>query len=78
MFFSQPLHDYVAENNDHPERIVVAIKAIGNAGHVGSLKTLQKVLIGSSAEHAHLYVKIHAVTSLKNIAKKEPKSVSTQ
>ncbi|XP_020780334.2 LOW QUALITY PROTEIN: vitellogenin-2-like [Boleophthalmus pectinirostris] len=73
----KPLHNYAVENAANPERLIIALKAIGNAGHVGSLKTIQKFIpgIGIAAEHLPLHLKIQAVAALKNMAKKEPRMV---
>ncbi|KAK7889450.1 hypothetical protein WMY93_025010 [Mugilogobius chulae] len=72
-----PLLDYANENAADPEKLMVALKAIGNAGHPGSLKTLLKFVpsYGSIAEHLTLPLKIQAVVALKNIAKTEPRMV---
>ncbi|KAG2461603.1 VIT protein, partial [Polypterus senegalus] len=75
----QPLHDFAADaaSKAHQEDIVLALKALGNAGQPASLKRIQKFLPGFSSGASHMPVKVQvdAVMALRNIAKKEPKKV---
>ncbi|KAG2461597.1 VIT protein, partial [Polypterus senegalus] len=61
----------------HEEEIVLALKAIGNAGQPASLKRIQKFLPGIASGASQYPVKIQAdaVMALRNIAKKEPRKV---
>ncbi|KAJ1171299.1 hypothetical protein NDU88_003162 [Pleurodeles waltl] len=74
-----PLHDLAAEaaNNAHEEDMALALKALGNAGQLSSIKRIQKFLPGFSSSASQLPVRIQtdAVMSLRNIAKEDPKKV---
>ncbi|KAF5910055.1 vitellogenin-like [Clarias magur] len=75
----RPIHENAAQaisKTDAPE-ITLALKALGNAGHPASLKTIMKVLpgFGSAAANIPMSVQIDAILALRNIAKKEPKLV---
>ncbi|XP_068176457.1 vitellogenin-2-like [Antennarius striatus] len=61
---------------DH-DRLVIALKVLGNAGHPGTLKTIMKLLpnFGTAAASLPKIVHINAVLAMRNIAKKEPKLV---
>ncbi|KAI5614696.1 vitellogenin 7 isoform X1, partial [Silurus asotus] len=73
------IHENAAEaisKADIPE-IRLSLKALGNAGHPASLKTIMKLLpgFGSAAASIPMRVQIDALLALRNIAKKEPKLV---
>ncbi|MGH0139050.1 UNVERIFIED_CONTAM: hypothetical protein FKN15_070977 [Acipenser sinensis] len=75
----QPLHDLAADaaSRAHHEDMVLALKALGNAGQPSSIKRIQKFLPGFSSGASQLPVKIQAdaLMALRNIAKKEPRKV---
>lgn len=75
----QPLHDILADavNKGDVADIALALKAMGNAGHPASLKTIMKLLPGFSSAAASLPVKVQvdAVMALRNIAKREQRKV---
>lgn len=60
------------------EKLILALKVLGNAGHPGSIKPLIKFLPGCSTVDPRVPQRVHieAVMALRNIAKKEPKKVS--
>lgn len=62
---------------DKAEEIIIAVKAVGNAGHPGSLKSLMKLLpnFGAAADRLPQRVHIETALALRNIAKKEPRMV---
>ncbi|TSM94611.1 Vitellogenin [Bagarius yarrelli] len=75
----RPIHEIAAEaisKTDIPE-ITLALKALGNAGHPASLKTIMKLLpgFGSAAAAIPIRVQVDAILALRNIAKNEPKLV---
>ncbi|TSM94609.1 Vitellogenin [Bagarius yarrelli] len=75
----KPVHEIAAEaitRGDVP-KMTLALKALGNAGHPASLKTIMKLLpgFGSAAAAFPIKVQIDAILALRNIAKKEPKLV---
>lgn len=76
----QPLLDMansgLSRNND--EEMVLALKALGNAGHPLSIKTLIKFLPGFSVKADSLPARVHsvAVHSLRHLAIRDPHSVS--
>ncbi|MEQ2204575.1 hypothetical protein XENOCAPTIV_015480, partial [Xenoophorus captivus] len=51
LHFHQPLLDMATEalRSDNKEEMVVALKALGNAGHPGSMKTIMRYLPGVAA-----------------------------
>lgn len=59
------------------DKLIPAVKALGNAGHSSSLKLLMKLIPCISAGAARLPHRVHleAVLALRNIAKKEPRRV---
>ncbi|XP_031460429.1 vitellogenin-2-like [Phasianus colchicus] len=75
----QPLHDLAAEasSRSHVEDMVLALKAIGNAGEPASIKQIQKFLPTFSLAAAELPSRIHAdaVLALRKIARKDPAKV---
>ncbi|KAI5085754.1 vitellogenin 7 isoform X1, partial [Silurus meridionalis] len=78
-FDYQHIHENAAEaisKTDIPE-IRLVLKALGNAGHPASLKTIMKLLpgFGSAVASIPMRVQIDALLALRNIAKKEPKLV---
>lgn len=76
----QLLHNFAAQaaNTARPEDIILALKALGNAGQVASIKRIMKFLPGFSASASQLPVRVQvdAVMALRNIAKEDPKRVS--
>ncbi|XP_030640314.1 vitellogenin-like [Chanos chanos] len=75
----RPIHEIAAEaiaKADIPQ-ITLALKALGNAGHPASLKTIQKILPGFGSAAATLPVRVHidAILALRAIAKKEPRQI---
>uniref|UniRef100_A0A8C3M0G0 Phosvitin n=1 Tax=Chrysolophus pictus TaxID=9089 RepID=A0A8C3M0G0_CHRPC len=72
----QPLHDLAAEasSRSNVEDMVLALKAIGNAGEPASIKHIQKFLPTFSLAAAELPSRIHAdaVLALRKIARKDP------
>ncbi|KAJ6656291.1 hypothetical protein lerEdw1_003947 [Lerista edwardsae] len=75
---SMPLHDLAtaAANKNHEEDIVLALKAIGNAGEPASFKYIKRFLPGSSAANT-FSERIHgnAIRALRKIARKEAAKV---
>ncbi|XP_073500053.1 vitellogenin-1-like [Phyllobates terribilis] len=76
----QPLYDLLSEATEsvHNEDLVLALKSLGNAGQVVSMKRIMKYIprFSSLASTLSLPVQAVAVTSLRNIAKKHPTKVS--
>ncbi|XP_077133941.1 vitellogenin-1-like isoform X2 [Ranitomeya variabilis] len=76
----QPLYDLLSEATEsvHTEDIILALKSLGNAGQVVSLKRIMKYIprFSSLASTLSLPVQAVAVMSLKNIAEKHPAKVS--
>uniref|UniRef100_A0AAY4ET07 Vitellogenin domain-containing protein n=1 Tax=Denticeps clupeoides TaxID=299321 RepID=A0AAY4ET07_9TELE len=75
----QPLLD-IANNglmNKNEEAMVLALKALGNAGHPSGLKTVIKFLPGISANAVDLPTRVisTAVDSLRHLARRDPHSV---
>ncbi|XP_057697303.1 vitellogenin 3, phosvitinless [Corythoichthys intestinalis] len=75
----QPLLDFAMDslNNNNEENIVLSLKALGNAGHPGSIKTIMRFLPGVSANPVDLPPRVlsAAVQSLRLIAARDPHSV---
>ncbi|KAL7866734.1 hypothetical protein AOLI_G00145480 [Acnodon oligacanthus] len=75
----KPVHDRAAEAIAKGEmsEISLALKVLGNAGHPASLKPIMKLLPGFGSAAASMPTRVHvdAIMALRNIAKKEPKSV---
>ncbi|MBN3313261.1 VIT protein, partial [Atractosteus spatula] len=75
----EPLHNFATEaaSRAHQEEIVLALKAIGNAGQPSSIKRIMKFLPGFSSGASHLTVKVQvdAVMALRNIAKQDRRKV---
>ncbi|XP_072555899.1 vitellogenin-like [Paramormyrops kingsleyae] len=75
----KPLHDIAADavNKGDVADIALALKALGNAGHPASLKTIVKLLpgFGSAAASLPVKVQVDAVMALRNIAKREQRKV---
>ncbi|XP_067892713.1 vitellogenin-like [Heterodontus francisci] len=75
----KPLHDLLidASNRPNDEDIVLGLKAIGNAGQPASIKNIVKLLpgIGSTANTLPLKVRVDAIMALRNIARKDPRTV---
>ncbi|XP_056132380.1 vitellogenin-2-like [Lampris incognitus] len=75
----RPIHEQVvkaAAKAEH-EDLIVLLKVLGNAGHPASLKPIMKLLPGFGTAAAALPLRVHidAILALRNIAKKEPKTV---
>lgn len=75
----QPLLDMASNGltNGIDEDMVIALKALGNAGHPLSLKTIMKFLPGFSikAESLSNRVQSVAVQALRNLAIRDPHNV---
>lgn len=63
--------------NGNEAEMVVALKALGNAGHPGSIKTIMRFLPGIAATPVDLPPRVlsAAVQSLRLIAARDPNSV---
>lgn len=59
------------------EEMVLALKALGNAGHPGSIKTIMRFLPGVAATPVDLpaFVQSSAVQAMRLIAVRDPHSV---
>nr|XP_015211182.1 PREDICTED: vitellogenin-like [Lepisosteus oculatus] len=77
--FAPPLRDLAAEASSKADevQIILALKAIGNAGQPEYIKSIMKFLPGfaSSVSEIPLRVQNAAVLALRNIAIKNPRSV---
>eukprot|EP00062_Callorhinchus_milii_P003407 gi/632940646/ref/XP_007885429.1/ PREDICTED: vitellogenin-like isoform X2 [Callorhinchus milii] len=75
----QPLHKLLVEasSKSNEDDIVLALKAIGNAGHPASIKRIQKFLPGFGTGAAALPTRIQreAIMALRNIAALQPRKV---
>ncbi|XP_061680894.1 vitellogenin 3, phosvitinless [Syngnathoides biaculeatus] len=75
----QPLLDFAVDSLKHnnEEDMILALKALGNAGHTGSIKTIMRFLPGVSANPVDLPPRVlsAAVQSLRLIAARDPHSV---
>ncbi|NXX84558.1 VIT1 protein, partial [Urocolius indicus] len=75
----QLLHGFAGEalSKSNIEEITLALKALGNVGHPASIKHIKKFLPGYATGASDLPLKVHAtaVVALKNIGKKDPKTV---
>nr|XP_033476965.1 vitellogenin 3, phosvitinless [Epinephelus lanceolatus] len=75
----QPLLDMAVESlrNGNEENMVIALKALGNAGHPGSIKTIMRFLPGVAATPVDLPPRVlsAAVQSMRLIAARDPHSV---
>lgn len=63
--------------NGNKADMVIALKALGNAGHPGSIKTIMRFLPGIAATPVDLPPRVQsaAVQSLRLIAARDPHSV---
>lgn len=79
MLHQQPIQDLlaVAVAKDETEDIILLLKALGNAGHPSSLKSIIKILPIHGTPAVSLPMRVHAdaILALRNIAKKEPRMV---
>lgn len=77
----QPLLDMATSglSKNSEEDMVLALKALGNAAHPSSIKTLLKFLPGytAGAEKLPIRVQSAAVQSFRLLASRDPHSVST-
>uniref|UniRef100_A0A8C7N8Q5 Vitellogenin 3, phosvitinless n=1 Tax=Oncorhynchus kisutch TaxID=8019 RepID=A0A8C7N8Q5_ONCKI len=77
----QPLLDLVIDGlkRNNELDMVLALKAIGNAGHPSSIKTIRRFLPGVSATPVTLPARVlsAAVQSLRHLAVRDPHSVSS-
>lgn len=77
--FSQPLLDFAADGFKRGSEVdmVLALKALGNAGHPSSIKTIMRFLPGVSAAPVTLpaCVLSAAVQSMRHLAVRDPHSV---
>ncbi|XP_061636482.1 vitellogenin 3, phosvitinless [Phyllopteryx taeniolatus] len=75
----QPLLDFAMDSlkNNNEQDMVLALKALGNAGHTGSIKTIMRFLPGVSANPVELPPRVlsAAVQSLRLISARDPHSV---
>ncbi|XP_068175413.1 vitellogenin 3, phosvitinless [Antennarius striatus] len=75
----QPLLDMALESlrNGNEADMVLALKALGNAGHPGSIKTIMRFLPGVSANPVDLPPRVQnaAMQSMRLIAARDPQSV---
>ncbi|XP_049588160.1 vitellogenin 3, phosvitinless [Syngnathus scovelli] len=75
----QPLLDFALDSmkNNNEKDMVLALKALGNAGHPGSTKTIMRFLPGVSANPVDLPPRVlsAAVQALRLIASRDPHSV---
>ncbi|XP_063795645.1 vitellogenin-1-like [Pseudophryne corroboree] len=75
----QPLHDLLTEatNAMRNDEMILALKALGNAGQLASIKYILKFLprISSMASHLPVPIQAAAVMALKNVALKDPTKV---
>ncbi|XP_043941973.1 vitellogenin-like [Protopterus annectens] len=75
----QTLHELTSQAADSKKEteIIVALRALGNAGQPASIKHIHKFLPGfsSSASRFPIRIKVESVLALRNIAKKDPKKV---
>ncbi|XP_070765014.1 vitellogenin 3, phosvitinless [Enoplosus armatus] len=75
----QPLLDMATESlrNGNEADMVIALKALGNAGHPGSIKTIMRFLPGVAATPVNLPPRVlsAAVQSMRLIAARDPHSV---
>ncbi|XP_034737765.1 vitellogenin 3, phosvitinless [Etheostoma cragini] len=75
----QPLLDMAVESqrNGTTADMVIALKALGNAGHPGSIKTIMRFLPGVAASPVNLPPRVlsAAVQSMRLIAARDPHSV---
>ncbi|XP_066548083.1 vitellogenin isoform X2 [Amia ocellicauda] len=75
----EPLHEFAnnALNEANQANMVLALKAIGNAGQPSSIKTIKKFLPGydEKATKLPLLLQHNAVLALRNIAVKDPRRV---
>lgn len=76
----QPLLDMAVEGlrNGTEADMVIALKALGNAGHPGSIKTIMRFLPGVAASPVNLPPRVlsAAVQSMRLIAARDPRSVT--
>ncbi|KAJ8376410.1 hypothetical protein SKAU_G00069900 [Synaphobranchus kaupii] len=79
MKIAAPLHDYaeVALSTAKEEDLVLALKALGNAGCPASIKLIMKILPGLSSVAPEFLVRVQvdAVMALRNIAEQDPTRV---
>ncbi|KAM4575550.1 vitellogenin 3, phosvitinless [Fundulus diaphanus] len=75
----QPLLDMATEalRSGNKEEMVVALKALGNAGHPGSMKTIMRYLPGVAATPVDLplWVQSAAVNAMRLITTRDPHNV---
>ncbi|XP_056234769.1 vitellogenin 3, phosvitinless [Seriola aureovittata] len=75
----QPLLDMATEalKNGNEAEMVITLKALGNAGHPGSIKTIMRFLPGVAANPVDLPPRVlsAAVQSMRLIAARDPQSV---
>uniref|UniRef100_A0A452HEU5 Uncharacterized protein n=1 Tax=Gopherus agassizii TaxID=38772 RepID=A0A452HEU5_9SAUR len=75
----QPLHDLAAEaaSKGNEDDIVLALKAIGNAGEPASIKRILKFLpiFSSGASNFPVHIQVEAVMALRHIGLKDSRKV---
>ncbi|KAJ8408502.1 hypothetical protein AAFF_G00259160 [Aldrovandia affinis] len=76
MKIAAPLHDYAAAalSTAKEEDLILALKALGNAGRPDSIKPIMKMLPGISSVAPEFLAKVQmdAVMALRNIAEQDP------
>lgn len=81
-FLPQPIQELLAEAvaKGKTQDIILLLKALGNAGHPSSLKSITKILPihGTAAVSLPPRVHVDAILALRNLAKKEPRMVNSQ
>ncbi|XP_038649350.1 LOW QUALITY PROTEIN: vitellogenin-like [Scyliorhinus canicula] len=75
----KPIHSLLSDAGNRPndEDIVLGLKAIDNAGQPASIKNIVKLLpgFGTAAANLPLKVRVDAIMALRNIARKDPRTV---
>lgn len=68
-----------ALRSDNKEEMVIALKALGNAGHPKSMKTIMRFLPGMAASPVDLPLRVQsaAVQAMRLITTRDPHSVRT-
>lgn len=68
-----------ALRSDDKKEMIVALKALGNAGHPGSMKTIMRYLPGVAATPVDLPLRVQsaAVQAMRLITTRDPHSVRT-
>lgn len=82
LLLQQPVQNLLVDAvaKDETQDIVLFLKVLGNAGHPTSLKPITKILPIHGTAAASLPIRVHAdaILALRNIAKKEPRTVNSK